>query len=83
MMYDWGEDTRLACGHDVRRSGIWPTDRARAEAFIATYGGTLSAMPVGDAAIALRWETSAGQVVTATGPTTAIAFDRLTTAVTH
>jgi hypothetical protein len=77
-----GLDTRQLCGHDVRRSGFWPTDRARAERFVATYGGTLAAVPVGDAAIALRWEAASGQVVTATGPTTAMAFERLTQAMT-
>ena len=75
-----GLDERVCCGQDVRRSGFWPTDRSRAETFIATYGGILSAVPVGDAAIALRWEAASGQVVTATAPTTAMAFERLTQA---
>lgn len=48
-------DARLMCGQDVRRSGIWPTDESRIEAFIQRYGGTLEAAPVGDAAIMLRW----------------------------
>jgi hypothetical protein len=48
-------DARLICGQDVRRSGIWPTDEARIEAFIQRFGGTLEAAPVGDAAIMLRW----------------------------
>lgn len=74
------EDVRILCGQDVRRSGFWPTDSARAEAFIARFGGTLAATTVGDAAVALRWEASSGQVVTATGPTTAAAFERLTRA---
>lgn len=73
-------DERLLCGQDVRRSGFWPTDKARAEAFVARFGGTLAATAVGDAAIALRWEAASGQMVTATGPTTAVAFDRLTQA---
>lgn len=48
-------DARLICGQDVRRSGIWPTDEARIEAFIQRFGGVLEAAPVGDAAIMLRW----------------------------
>lgn len=76
------DDLRLLCGHDTRRSNIWPTDRARAEAFVARFGGVLSAVPIGDAAIALAWEAESGQVVRATGPTTAIAFERLTHALT-
>lgn len=75
-----GFDERVLCGQDVRRSGFWPTDKARAEAFIARFGGTLAATAVGDAAIALRWEAVNGQVVTATAPTTADAFERLTRA---
>lgn len=76
------DDLRLLCGHDTRRSNIWPTDRARAEAFVARFGGSLSATTVGDAAIALRWEADSGQIVTAAGPTTAIALDRLTHSLT-
>lgn len=48
-------DARLICGQDVRRSGIWPTDEARIEAFIQRFGGVLEAAPVGDAAVMLRW----------------------------
>lgn len=48
-------DARLICGQDVRRSGLWPTDEARLEAFMQRFGGTLEAGPVGDAAVMLRW----------------------------
>ncbi len=47
-------DARLICGQDVRRSGLWPTDESRIEAFLARFGGTLEAGPVGGAAVMLR-----------------------------
>jgi hypothetical protein len=70
-------DARVICGYDVRRTGFWPTDSARADAFMAQYGGTLSAMPIGNVAIALQWESEDGELVTATGATVAIAFEQL------
>jgi len=72
-------DARLMCGQDVRRSGIWPTDEARIEAFIQRYGGTLEAAPVGDAAIMLRWHPHDGEVKTATGITAREALRKLRT----
>lgn len=70
-------DARLLCGQDVRRSGIWPTDEARIEAFIQRYGGSLEAAPVGDAAIMLRWYPHDGEARTATGVTARDALRRL------
>ena len=70
-------DARLMCGHDVRRSGIWPDDSARMDAFILQNGGTLTAYPVGNVAIALQWNTSDGETRTASGSTVADAFTRL------
>lgn len=70
-------DARLLCGQDVRRSGIWPTDEARIEAFIQRYGGSLEAAPVGDAAIMLRWYPHDGETRTATGVTAREALRRL------
>lgn len=70
-------DARRICGYDVRQSGFWPTDESRIEGFLARYGGTLEAAPVGGAAIALQWVAASGQVVTATGLTTANALDNL------
>lgn len=64
------------CGQDVRRSGIWPTDESRIEAFLARYGGTLEAGPVGDAAIMLRW-TEGDRSICATGVTAREALQRL------
>ena len=69
-------DARLICGQDVRRSGIWPTDEARIEAFIQRFGGVLEAAPVGDAAIMLRW-TSTDGTKTATGITAREALRKL------
>lgn len=71
-------DARLICGQDVRRSGIWPTDESRIEAFIQRYGGTLEAAPVGDAAIMLRWQSEAGESYAVTGVTARDALKRLT-----
>lgn len=45
----------MICGQDVRQSGLWPTDSARMDAFIARFGGVLEAEPVGGVAIMLRW----------------------------
>lgn len=70
-------DARVICGQDVRRSGIWPTDEARIEAFIERYGGTLEAAPVGDAAIMLRWTTHDGQGKMTTGVTAREALRKL------
>ncbi len=70
-------DARLICGQDVRRSGIWPTDEARIEAFIQRHGGTLEAAPVGDAAIMLRWTSLEGEGKTATGITAREALRKL------
>lgn len=69
-------DARVICGHDVRQSGIWPTDEARIEAFIQRFGGVLEAAPVGDAAIMLRWTTEDG-TKTATGITAREALRKL------
>lgn len=71
-------DARLICGQDVRRSGIWPTDESRIEAFIQQHGGTLEAAPVGDAAIMLRWYTESGESHAVTGVTAREALNRLT-----
>lgn len=70
-------DARLLCGQDVRRSGIWPTDEARIEAFIERYGGTLEAAPVGDAAVMLRWTSKDGMGKTTTGITAREALRKL------
>ncbi len=70
-------DARVICGQDVRRSGIWPTDEARIEAFIQRYGGTLEAAPVGDAAVMLRWTTDDGQGKMTTGITAREALRKL------
>lgn len=70
-------DARVICGQDVRRSGIWPTDEARIEAFIERYGGTLEAAPVGDAAIMLRWTNADGQGKMTTGVTAREALRKL------
>lgn len=69
-------DARLLCGQDVRRSGIWPADEARIEAFIERYGGVLEAAPVGDVAVMLRW-TSAGATHSVTGMTAREALRKL------
>lgn len=71
-------DARILCGYDVRRSGMWPTDEARIEAFIGQYGGTLEAAPVGDAAIMLRWQSDTGATHMVTGVTASDALTRLT-----
>ena len=70
-------DARLICGQDVRRSGLWPTDAARAEAFVAQHGGVLSAYAVGNIAVTLEWQSDRGQTRSATAPSVAEAFDRL------
>jgi hypothetical protein len=69
-------DARLICGQDVRRSGFWPTDEARIEAFIQRFGGVLEAAPVGDAAVMLRW-TQDEKVRVATGITAREALRKL------
>lgn len=75
-------DARLMCGQDVRRSGIWPTDESRIEAFLARYGGTLEAGLVGDAAIMLRW-TQRDVTRTVTGITAREALRKLRAEVDH
>lgn len=72
-------DARVMCGHDVRRSGVWPSDSARMDAFVSRNGGTLTAYPVGNVAIALQWDTKEGETRTTTGSTIADAFARLQT----
>ena len=67
----------MLCGHDVRRGGLWPTDEARVDAFVAKYGGVLAAMPVGNVAIALQWHSEDGRIIHATASTIADAFDKL------
>lgn len=69
-------DARVICGQDVRRSGFWPTDESRIEAFIARFGGTLEAAPVGDAAVMLRWS-DGEQTHTVTGITAREALRKL------
>ena len=75
-------DARLICGQDVRRSGFWPTDEARIEAFLARFGGSLEAGPVGDAAIMLRW-THDGKTSVTTGVTARDALQKLRAEVGH
>lgn len=75
-------DARLICGQDVRRSGIWPTDESRIEAFLARFGGTLEAGPVGDAAVMLRW-THADITRCVTGVTARDALRKLRSEVEH
>jgi len=70
----YGHDTRLVCGTDVRRFGYGPEDAARAEGFVARYGGLLSVAPVGGAAVSVTWETGTGQAVSGTGLTFADAL---------
>jgi hypothetical protein len=61
-------DPRFVCGTDVRRTAWSPEDATRAEGFVARYGGTLSVVPVGDAAVSVSWK--AGELsVTASGAT--------------
>jgi hypothetical protein len=73
----YGVDARVLCGQDVRRSAMWPTDSARADAFIAEYGGTLSVMPVGNVAIALQWENEIGELRTITAASVSEGFHKL------
>jgi len=70
-------DARVMCGRDIRRSGVWPCDSARLDAFVSENGGTLSAYPVGNVAVALQWDTDDGETRTATGASVADAFTRL------
>lgn len=70
-------DARILCGHDVRQSGIWPTDEARIESFIQRYGGTLEASPVGDVGVMLRWFNAQGQESIVTGSTARDALTKL------
>jgi hypothetical protein len=70
-------DQRILCGSDVRRTNWGPEDEARAEGFVARYGGSLSVLPVGDAAISVTWATREGPNVTATGATFNEAFQTL------
>ena len=72
-----GVDARVLCGQDVRRSGLWPSDRSRIDTFALEYGGSLEAFPVGDVAIAIRWHGPNNQVVTETAQTAAEALRRL------
>lgn len=69
-------DARLICGQDVRQSGIWPADESRIEAFIARFGGTLEAAPVGDVAVMLRW-TDGDRIKVTTGMTAGEALRKL------
>ncbi len=75
-------DARLICGQDVRRSGLWPTDESRIEAFLARFGGTLEAGPVGDAAVMLRW-TNEDITRCVTGVTAREALRKLHAEATH
>lgn len=70
-------DARLICGQDVRRSGLWPTDEARLEAFVQQYGGTMEAAPIGDVGIMLRWCGELGTTATVSGATAAEAIVKL------
>lgn len=70
-------DARQMCGHDVRRSGIWPTDSARLEAFIQQHGGTVEASPIGNVGVMLRWCAELGNGVVVTGQTTQDAIVKL------
>lgn len=67
----------MICGQDVRRTGIWPTDESRIDAFIQRHGGMLEASPVGGAAIMLRWQKDDGECHTVTGITARDALKRL------
>lgn len=69
-------DARQICGQDVRRTGFWPTDEARIEAFLARYGGMIEAGPVGDAAVMLRW-TYGPTMICTTGVTAGDALRKL------
>jgi len=72
-----GRDVRMLCGTDMRRSGMGPEDAARAESFVARYGGTLYAGPVGDAAVSVTWDAESGQRVMVTGETFGEALGKL------
>ena len=72
-----GLDARVLCGQDIRQSGMWPTDSARADAFVAEFGGTLSVMPVGSVAIAIQWEGNNGESRTVTAASASEAFKKL------
>lgn len=74
-------DARVMCGTDVRRGGIWPEDMARVEALALRYGGTVTAYPVGHAAVCVEWNRD-DHTVTATGATAADALHRLATQMT-
>lgn len=77
-----GVDARILCGQDVRRGAMWPSDAARADAFVSEFGGTLSAYPVGNVAIALQWEGERGEVRTTTASSVSEAFSKLRHAMT-
>ena len=74
-------DHRIICGTDVRRTAWGAEDESRAEGFVARYGGLISVLPVGDAAVSVTWETASGPSVTATGATFGEALRTLSTRV--
>lgn len=76
-----GLDARQMCGEDVRRYGFWPSDEARAEGLVARYGGMLTAMPIHDVAVCLRWEPDTGEAIQVTAPSVQEALERLTTTI--
>lgn len=74
-------DLRILCGMDVRRTGLWPDDEARAEMLARRYGGTITTYPVGLAAVCFEWRHD-DQVVTVTGSTAADALGQLASRMT-
>lgn len=70
-------DARRLCGTDVRRSGVWPDDSARADGLAQRHGGTIAIYPVSTWMMAAEWRSTDGQVVTGYGETAADAMQQL------
>ena len=76
MLY--GTDARVMCGMDVRSQVPSPTDDARADGFVAQYGGQLAIYPVGGVAIGLDWTPPDGEpTVHIAAPSVGEALSRL------
>jgi hypothetical protein len=72
------QDLRHICGTDIRRVGLWPEDMSRAESVTRQYGGSITAFPVGLAAVCIEWHAPNGQTVVVTAATAAQALQLLT-----
>jgi len=73
---------QLFVGHDPRRISVHPTDRARAEALVAQYGGVIEMRNRGPGRMLFQWLDERGQSVLVEGDSPAECLTMIQAAIT-